>query len=79
MQNIINKEFIANDYNRFNDLNKVVDQRLFKLKNFLLNYKEDLSFHKRHEVIGAIKELVILRDALTSISIAEEACYINLN
>lgn len=59
------------DYDKMSALNKIVDERLVKLQRFLDGYKEDISYHKKHEVVGAIKELVMIRTVLDQLCVVE--------
>lgn len=59
------------DYHKMTTLNKVVDARLVKLKRFLNSYNEDLSYHKKHEVLGAIKELGLIQNVLNQLCVID--------
>lgn len=53
----------------FNNLMRYVEERTIKLNNFLSSYDTDISMDKKHQVIGSINELNILKEILENIDL----------
>jgi len=64
MKHVIETDYTRSHIGQVSMLNKFVDERVFKLKNFLSAYDDEINMQKKHEIKGSVNELMMLKSIL---------------
>jgi len=61
---LIETDYATSKIGQISTLNKFVDERMFKLKNFLNAYDDELNSGKKQEIKGSVNELLMIKSIL---------------
>ena len=64
MKALIETDYATSKIGQISTLNKFVDERMFKLKNFLNAYDDELNSGKKQEIKGSVNELLMIKSIL---------------